>query len=107
MGNKKITKREKIEFSLMEQLAIFGAMKDHYADLINDYMDFWDVKNSLIKDIKTRGITFKDFSSVGVEMSKNNPSVKELVMVNKQMLSLLKELGLNTANAKSGEVDEL
>lgn len=33
--------------------------------------------------------------------------MKELVMVNKQMLMLLKELGLSTENAGGGEDDDL
>ena len=40
-------------------------------------------------------------------MQKNNPSTKELVMVNKQMLSLLKELGLSTDKVCDTEDDEL
>ena len=100
-------KRESIKISLEKQLAMMSATKDHFSDLITDYMGMWDVKNSLFKDIKDRGVTYKDVSSVGVTMQKNNPSVKELVMVNKQMLSVLKELGLSTANANNGEVDVL
>ena len=101
------TKRESIKNSLEKQLAMMTATKDHYVDLINDYMGLWDVKNALFADIKLRGVTYKDVSSVGIEMQKNNPSVKELVTVNKQMLSVLKELGLITANARSGEEDVL
>ena len=101
------SKRESIKNSLGKQLAMMSASKDHYVDLINDYMGMWDVKNALFADIKLRGVTYKDVSSVGIEMQKNNPSVKELVTVNKQMLSVLKELGLSTANARSGEEDVL
>lgn len=101
-GNKK-----KIENSLLEQLAMLGAMKEHYIDLIRDYMGLWTVKTALLSDIKSRGVTYKDFSAVGIEMHKNNPSVKELVVVNKQMLSLLKELGISTANTGDGEGEEL
>lgn len=104
-GNENI--KTAIENSLLEQLALLGAMKEHYIDLIRDYMGLWEVKTALLSDIKSRGVTFRDKSSIGVEMQKNNPSVKELVMVNKQMLSLLKELGISTANTGDGEGDEL
>ncbi len=99
--------RKKIADSLIEQLELLGAVKEHYADMIKDYMGLWDVKTALIKDIKTRGVTYMDVSSVGVKMQKNNPSVKELVMVNRQMLCILKELGLTTANIVGGDEDEL
>ncbi len=100
-------KRSEILESLEEQLAMKGASLNHYTDLLNDYMTLWDTKNLLAKDIKARGVVYKDKSSVGVEMFKNNPSVKELVMVNRQMLSILKELKLTTDEAGGGDEDEL
>ena len=106
-----VTKKKKsqieIENSLLEQLALLGAMKAHYIDLINDYLGMWNVKSALLIDIGKRGVTYKDVSSVGISMMKNNPSVKELVMINRQMLSLLKELGLSTSNIKDSDEDEL
>jgi phage terminase small subunit len=107
MMSKAEISRTKVKGSLIEQLALKGATKDHYIDLISDYMKLWDVKKALQEDIKVRGVTFKDYSSTGVMMQKNNPSVKELVMVNRQMLSILKELGLSTDNAGAGDGDDL
>ena len=100
-------KRKDILESLQEQLAMKGASLDHYTDLLNDYMTLWDTKNALSADIKKRGVVYKDVSSVGVEMWKNNPSVKELVMVNRQMLTVLKELKLSTDDAGGGDEDDL
>lgn len=101
------SKRSLIKDSLLLQLATKGARLDHYDDLIDDYMTLWDTKNALAADIKKRGVMFKDVSSVGVPMMKNNPSVKELVMVNRQMLSVLKELKLSTDEPGGGEEDDL
>jgi uncharacterized protein YbaP (TraB family) len=100
-------KRKDILESLQEQLAMKGASLDHYVDLLNDYMTLWDTKNALSTDIKKRGVVYKDVSSVGVEMWKNNPSVKELVMVNRQMLTILKELKLSTDEMGGGDEDDL
>lgn len=96
----------KIKDSLLMQLAFIGAIQDHYTDLINDYMGLWDVKTQLLRDIRKRGIVYTDLSSTGIRQQKNNPSVKELVLVNKQMLSILKELGLSTENAAASNDDE-
>ena len=96
-----------IENSLLEQLAMLGAMKEHYIDLIRDYMGLWETKTELRKDIEEEGVSYKEYSSTGNLVKKNNPSVKDFVMVNKQMLSLLKELGISTANVGDGEGDEL
>lgn len=89
-------RRRLIEESLLEQLEMKGADMDHFVDLVRDYMSLWDVKNDLLEDIKKRGVMYKDFSSVGIEMMKNNPSVRELVGINRQMLSILKDLDINT-----------
>ena len=89
-------RRQRIEESLLEQLEMKGADMDHFVDLVRDYMSLWDVKNDLLEDIKKRGVMYKDFSSVGIEMMKNNPSVRELVGINRQMLSILKDLDINT-----------
>lgn len=102
MAKKKI-KRNEVEKSLKDQLIAMGASIPVFIDLINDYMGLWDLKSLLNEDIKARGVVYDDVSSVGVPMKKNNPSVKELVNVNKQMLTLLDKLGLNTSKCKTEE----
>lgn len=107
MSRSRRTSKTRIRASLLDQLEAKGAALEHFTDLVKDYMSLWEVKNKLIKDIKTRGVMYKDYSSVGVEMQKNNPSVKELVGVNRQMLALLKELGLSTSSVTSVDDDEM
>jgi len=99
--------KKSIRESLLAQLEAKGADVDHFVDLVKDYMSLWEVKNKLVKDIKKRGVMYTDYSSVGVEMQKNNPSVRELVGVNRQMLALLKDLGLNTSTVASTDDDEM
>jgi len=98
--------RESIHESLTKKLESKSANLAHFADLVNDYMNFWDVKNALNDDLKARGVMYTDKSSVGVDMQKNNPSTKELVMVNRQMLSILKELGFNTSDIGANDGDD-
>lgn len=101
MREKKITKTE-VKESMLKRLAAMGADQPHYADLVGDYIALWDIKEKLIKDVRKRGVTYKDVSSVGVEMQKNNPSTKELIGVNRQMLSILEKLNLVTTAASAG-----
>ncbi|AQX55913.1 P27 family phage terminase small subunit [Priestia flexa] len=96
-----------IRKSLLEQLENRGFSGEVYKDLVNDYMNLWDNKNALQKDIKERGVVFKDRSSVGVEMYKNNPSVKDQLAVNKQMLQILKDLSLNIPVEDDEDEDDL
>ena len=99
-------KKTEIAESLHKQLRDKGADLSHFCDLIDDYVLLWETKNALAKDIKKRGVTYVDLSSVGVEMQKNNPAVKEIVMVNRQMMSILKELGITTAGIVKHEDTE-
>lgn len=100
-------RRQRVEESLLEQLQTKGADIEHFIDLVRDYMSLWDVKNDLLQDIKKRGVMYKDFSSVGVEMMKNNPSVRELVGINRQMLAILKDLEINTKTVAVFDDDEM
>ena len=59
-------------------------------------------KKMLQNDIKTRGVSYETLSASGVSIMKQNQSIKDLVAVEKQMLSLLKEMGLTT-DAPTGE----
>ena len=93
--------------SLKEQLKSRGADIPYFIDLVEDYGKLWNIKNKLITDINTRGVVYDDVSSVGVPMKKNNPSTKELLGVNRQMLCILEKLGLETKNVSSNEDDEL
>ena len=47
-------------------------------------------------DIRRRGMTYTAVSAAGKEYEKENTSVKNLVLYNRQMLAILKELGLKT-----------
>jgi len=105
MPSKVALEKEKLKNSLLKQLENKGAKIEHFTNLIDDYMSMWDIKNKLIKDIKKRGIVYEGISASGYKQEKNNPSVKELVGVNRQMLSILKDLGLSTENAAAGNED--
>ena len=103
---RKPSTRTEIENALLTQLTMLGAMKEQYIDLIRDYMRLWDVKKALFSDVKKRGVTYQEHNAQGMAITKNNPSTKEVLATNKQMLSLLKELGLGTANASGDDDDE-
>jgi len=96
-------KKQDVQKDLLKQLEMKKSNSNYFIDLVNDYMQFWDIKTDLFKDVKKRGVMFTDVSSTGIPMQKNNPSVKEIVGVNKQMLVLLEKLDLTTKNMISGE----
>ena len=57
-------------------------------------------------DIKKRGLSYKTISSQGKEYLKDNPSIKNAVMYNKQKLAILKEMQLTTANVIKTDGDD-
>lgn len=48
-------RRKEIKGDLLEQLMRNGTTGKYYIDLVDKYMDFWDMENLLIDDIKDRG----------------------------------------------------
>lgn len=56
MGQTRREKRRKeIKADLLDQLVRNGTAGKYYVDLVDKYMDFWDMENALIDDIKERG----------------------------------------------------
>ena len=93
------TRRKEIKKSLIEQLRSRGSDIALFADQVDDYMQLWDLKEMLIEDIRETGLRTED--------GKDNTSPKQLPIVNRQMLSLLKTLGVTTDNIVGGEDDDL
>ena len=87
-----------------KQLAAKGADIDMFNDQINDYMTMWDLKEQLKDDIKEHGLRMKYLTANGGYAEKDNPSVKQLPLINKQMLMLIKQLDISTDKVvKDGE----
>lgn len=102
MAGKKAPSKTKIKESLIKQLEVKSANIAHFNDLICDYMTLYDTKKMLKSDIKKRGVSYETQSASGYKITKQNQSVKDLLAVEKQMLAILRELGLTT-DAPTGE----
>ncbi|PKG24010.1 P27 family phage terminase small subunit [Niallia nealsonii] len=97
--------REIILDSLVDQLIANDINLPHYRDLVEDYMALWDIKNNLIADIRERGVAVV-WTNGKQSGKKKNDSVNELNKTNKQMLTLLSELGLKAANLEKDDTIE-
>ncbi len=98
---------EKIRKSLIEQLEAKGANIPLFQDQIESYIFFVEREREMQRDIKERGLSFTATSASGKEYVKENPSVKNAIMYNKQQLDILTKLGLTTASITSDFDDEL
>lgn len=85
--------RDEIKEDLLNQLKENGTEGKQYTDLVEDYMSFWDIKNRLILDINTRGVSIKWKNGKQTGIRKND-SIQELNKTSAQMLKILSELGL-------------
>ena len=92
--------KEEIRASLEQQLKDQGADVLHFQMLLDDYMFFYDMLKKMKRDIKKRGTTIKATSASGKEYDKENPSVKQAALYSKQMLQILREMGLTTGNCR-------
>lgn len=96
-----------IRESLIKQLKDKGADVPPFLKLIDDYCFYAEQVEEMKDDIRTKGRTYNYVSSVGKESEKENPCVKNVLNYTKQMLAILKDLGLTTANIRSDSDDEL
>jgi phage terminase small subunit len=87
---------KQIRDSLLEQLKAKGADVSLYRSLVDDYCWFWKQEREMQKDIKERGRIYISVSAAGKEYEKENPSVKNALLYNKQMVAILSALDLNT-----------
>lgn len=92
-----------IRASLEKQLKDRGADVLHFQALLDDYMFFYCMQRKMQADIRKRGTTIRAKSAAGKEYDKENPSVKQAAMYNKQMLAILKDLGLTTESCRPSD----
>lgn len=99
--------RSAIKRDLLEQLERNCTTGEYYANLVEDYMTMWDVKNELADDlVKNGAVRERHYANGGVAME-NSKSTDQLLKVNAQMLKLLDSLGIKPAQLEDGSDDEL
>jgi len=95
-----------IKKDLLNQLNGNGVRGNHYVDLIEDYMSMWDIKNQLIKNIVDKGVSIRYQNGENQFGYKKNDSISELNRTNRQMLTILNDLGLKAADIKVVDNDD-
>lgn len=95
-----------IRQDLMEQLEAKGMISKFYIDLVNDYIKYYELKESLQKDIKKRGLRYEVVSGNGFSSEKPNESVQNLMKVTATMLKILQDLDLQKPIAIEDSADD-
>lgn len=97
--------RDLIKQDLLKQLEDKGLTQSYYTSLVDDYLELWDIKNMLIKEIKEAGVVITYNNGGGQTGRKKNDAVPELNKTNGQMLKILCDLGLRGADIKVEKAD--
>jgi hypothetical protein len=101
-----VISQKRVRESLIKQLEAKGAKVDCFLDLVESYMFYTKKEREMQKDINARGLSFEATSSTGKAYMKDNPSIKNAVMYNKQRLAILDKLGLTIEKVESGDTDD-
>ncbi len=91
------TIRKRVEKSLKQQLVSKGADVEIFKNMIDDYMRLWDLKEMYFQDVKENGLRVD---------GKENTSPKQIPIVNRQMLAILKQLDITTENVVREDGEE-
>lgn len=103
---KRENKRKEIRKDLMNQLKRNRISTQYYIDLVEKYMDFWDIENDLIDDIRERGVVVTYDNGGGQKGIKKNDSIDQRIKVSAQMLKILDSLGIKPTESEADD-DEL
>ncbi len=95
------TIRKEIEKNLLEQLVMRDADLELYRDMVQDYMTLWDLKEQLKQDVRDKGLRCEYATSTG-SVERDNPSAKQLPVVNREMRAIIRDLGLTIEDVGSG-----
>lgn len=98
--------RKSVKKSLINQLKAKNANIDAFTALVDDYAALNEICTDLKRDIKDRGTLVQEVNCTGREVTKPNPSIKELRDNQKAMLAILKQLGLDTDTVRVNTDDD-
>jgi hypothetical protein len=70
-------------------------------------MELWILSKRLEADIRDNGISWEEVTSGGASVRKNNPSIKDLATISRQMSAILKDLALTTTEIGQEDDDGL
>lgn len=88
--------------AMLDDLAARGLDAAAYTDKVEEYMDFWALRQELRADIARRGLTVTDDRGRQTE----NRSVSLSVQVSRQMLALFNAMGFKAGDLAGMAADD-
>lgn len=68
--------KKSVRESLIEQLKAQNKYTAHNIDMVDKYMELWDLAKSLKQDIRKKGLRYTVINGNGFEVEKDNQSVR-------------------------------
>jgi hypothetical protein len=106
VGGQRKPKKSQIRQDLIDQLDRQGIYGAQYLDLVDDYMQLYDIKNKLIRDGKKHPYTEWQNSETSFGRKKND-SIDQTVKVNAQMLKILTFLNIKPSTNEDNFDEDL
>lgn len=98
--------KKKVREDIINQLRAKDADVLIFEDLIDRFMFYRDLEIEMHRDIAERGLEYPAVSATGKNYVKENPSVKQAVLYNKQCLAILQQLGLSPKEIEGDTEDD-
>lgn len=105
MAEGKTKKYKELKADMLANLEARGLVEKVYTDKVNEYMDLWEQRIKLERDIRERGISVLDEKR---GMMVENRSISLEVQVSRQMLAIYQALGFKdqVLSTKAGAMDD-
>ena len=84
--------RKKVRDSILAALVAKGMDSPYFLDLVEDYMDLWDIKRKLRVDLQQRGPVVEWQNGANQKGLRKNDSVVEYPKISKRMTDILRQL---------------
>lgn len=94
-----------IKAYLIEQLESKGADTPAFLAMVDEYMDLFEIKEALRKDIKKRGVCVYYDNGGGQRGAKRNDCVDQILKVSKQMTAILSTLEIKVEASVDEEIE--
>lgn len=105
---KELTEKDFLAISndIRMQLRTLSKTGKYYDDLINEYMYLLNVRETLKKDIKDKGVRYEFVNGNGKTQEKPNESVANLIKIEQLLLKISGDLQLNSAYISPNSQDK-
>ena len=87
--------RKKVRDSILAALVAKGMDSSYFLDLVEDYMDLWDIKRKLRVDLQQRGPVVEWQNGANQKGLRKNDSVVEYPKISKRMTDILRQLEID------------